>query len=162
MKKENPCGHCILPPWSRSQNANPTCSPFSLVSLPCTSQCTGSAPWTPHPYPARQCHNDDLQKQTPTCLWSGEQPALEKLVLGQIRGAAWYGSVPARPSTGGLTKGHSCRKTSRRSPASSALMLRRAGLVIISCWDCILAASSTPWGYLCLSSTHPLLAVMQK
>lgn len=88
LKKENPRGHCILPPWSRSQNANPTCSPFSLVSLPCTSQCTGSASWTPHPYPARQCHNDDLQKQTPTCLWSGGQPALEKLVLGQIWDAA--------------------------------------------------------------------------
>lgn len=85
-RKSRGCG--ILPPWSRSQNANLTCSPFSLVSLPCTSQCTGSPSWSPHLYSARQCGNDDLQKQTPKCLWSGGQPALEEMVLGQVQDAA--------------------------------------------------------------------------
>lgn len=93
MKKENPCGCCISPSWSRSQNANPTCSPFSLVSLPCTSQCRGSPSWSPQPYPARQYDNDDLQKQPPMCLWSGGQPAPEEMVLAQVQDAAWWCSV---------------------------------------------------------------------
>lgn len=133
---QNSCSHCSLPLQSdprmppQSSTRVSAAHHSAQVHLPAAHTTNGTATTGTDNHPP-------VPGVLGSLLW----------VLGRFRAlhkrAAWYGSVLTRPAAGGLTKGRGRRKTSCGSPASSVLVLQRAGLVTASSWGCILAVSST-------------------